>query len=326
MAWHWQDACEPRKPAIWRGLRLTASTPGKPGWRVEACKPRCLRIVAGNRPRLWARIASHYVDYDAVRAPESASLVVLPPISALDVDEVTAFAPPERARAWARLYATLLERSPASPVYEGEWLLKPSELAEGLVQQIVAQGAGGTIAWDYGTRLYPFVLRDSSSRDDGRVKAWRKHARAGTLPPILLHWVSGLDAAVVLDGHDRLLAAALESTAAPALTLLPVSVEAPDLARAQQVEEALVTSMAAAQRLQAEAGREPLTRMQRVWNVEHANELLIEQYATRLVARPTRAWPLPGRAERWAKEAHQAAVAQRIDSHNLLEDLEHHVT
>lgn len=38
MAWRWHDAYELRKPDIWRGLRLTASTTGQPGWRVDASK------------------------------------------------------------------------------------------------------------------------------------------------------------------------------------------------------------------------------------------------------------------------------------------------
>lgn len=53
-------------------------------------------------------------------------------------------------------------------------------------------------------------LRSPSPPDAARVKAWRKHARDGTLPPMLALWVSGLDLYVLLDGHDRLLAALLE--------------------------------------------------------------------------------------------------------------------
>ncbi|MGB8939405.1 MAG: hypothetical protein WCD21_04060 [Streptomyces sp.] len=40
--------------------------------------------------------------------------------------------------------------------------------------------------------------------DDPRVKAYRKQARDGTLPPVLLWWVSGLDCHLVLDGHAGL--------------------------------------------------------------------------------------------------------------------------
>lgn len=332
MTWHWQDVYEPRRPSVWKALRVTALGPKKPSLRVEACKPRCLRIVASCRPVLWARIAVDYGDYDAVRGVESGSLGVLPPLVASQVDEMTAVAEPQRAPAWSRLYARLLETSPVSPVHEGEWLISLSrpgsasgELPPQLIEQIVAQKAGGTVDWDYGTSLYPFTLRTLSSAQDGRVKAWRKHVRAGTLPPILLHWVSGFDAPLVLDGHDRLLAAALEGASASSLTLLRVSVEPADLAHGRLVQDALETSMAAAERLQAEAGRQRLARVQRLWSVEHANALLLGEFATRLELLPSRAWPLPGGVARWAREVEQATSAQGVDSFNLLEGLEHHL-
>ena len=66
------------------------------------------------------------------------------------------------------------------------------------------------------------ALRDPSAEDSGRVKAWRKVAREGLLPPALLYFVSGLDSWLVLDGHDRLLAARLEGVAPTALTLSSV--------------------------------------------------------------------------------------------------------
>jgi hypothetical protein len=66
-----------------------------------------------------------------------------------------------------------------------------------------------------------FALRDASADDASRVKAWRKHARDGTLPPALLAWISALDGYVVLDGHDRLHAASLEAREAPLVSLHP---------------------------------------------------------------------------------------------------------
>lgn len=67
-----------------------------------------------------------------------------------------------------------------------------------------------------------FALRDPSPEDASRVKSWRKHARDGTLPPVLLSWISALDGYLVLDGHDRLHAAALEGIDAPLVSLHPV--------------------------------------------------------------------------------------------------------
>ncbi|MFF5725047.1 hypothetical protein [[Kitasatospora] papulosa] len=54
---------------------------------------------------------------------------------------------------------------------------------------------------------------------DSRVKAYRKQAREGTLPPVLMWWVSGLDCHLILDGHARLAAAIAESVEPPLLRL-----------------------------------------------------------------------------------------------------------
>ncbi|MEU8780324.1 hypothetical protein [Streptomyces sp. NPDC048637] len=55
-------------------------------------------------------------------------------------------------------------------------------------------------------------LRPMPDADDSRVKAYRKQALDGTLPPVLLWWVSGLDCHLILDGHARFAAAIAEST------------------------------------------------------------------------------------------------------------------
>ncbi|MEU7076007.1 hypothetical protein AB0B30_38445 [Streptomyces narbonensis] len=50
-------------------------------------------------------------------------------------------------------------------------------------------------------------LRPMPDPGDSRVKAYPKQAREGTLPPVLLWWVSGLDCHLILDGHAGLAAA-----------------------------------------------------------------------------------------------------------------------
>lgn len=47
------------------------------------------------------------------------------------------------------------------------------------------------------------------------MKSWRKRAREGTLPPLLVYAVSALDMFVLLDGHDRYAAAVAEGVPVP---------------------------------------------------------------------------------------------------------------
>jgi hypothetical protein len=73
-------------------------------------------------------------------------------------------------------------------------------------------------------------MRLPSREDSGRVKAWRKRAREGTLPPVLVHFIAALDMFALLDGHDRYAAARAEGVPVPwlhvtAMTLSPVSLD-----------------------------------------------------------------------------------------------------
>ena len=54
-------------------------------------------------------------------------------------------------------------------------------------------------------------LRRQSDVESGRVKWYRKLAREGRLPPVFLYYHVGLISWLVVDGHDRLLAAREEA-------------------------------------------------------------------------------------------------------------------
>ncbi|MFJ4525927.1 hypothetical protein ACIP4Y_34195 [Streptomyces sp. NPDC088810] len=84
--------------------------------------------------------------------------------------------------------------------------------------------AGHPDRWAHRFAAYLFdapggALRRMPDPGDGRVKAYRKQARDGTLPPVLLWWVSGLDCHLILDGHAQLAAAIAESVSPPLLHL-----------------------------------------------------------------------------------------------------------
>lgn len=146
--------------------------------------------------------------------------------------------------AWMRWFATELQ-SGASPLGKGEWRMSSMRQAEPSMRDRIrsrvtdiylSNGEEGRPGPAYGAleamnapRVHfenwigggadVLPLRDPSPEDSGRIKSWRKHARDGTLPPVLLWWVTALDSHVVLDGHDRLSAAAAEGVAPRLITL-----------------------------------------------------------------------------------------------------------
>lgn len=68
----------------------------------------------------------------------------------------------------------------------------------------------------------PSRLRPLSAEDAPRVRAHRTHARDGTLAPVLLWWVTALDGWLLLDGHDRAVAALAEGRTPPCVVLTRV--------------------------------------------------------------------------------------------------------
>jgi hypothetical protein len=123
--------------------------------------------------------------------------------------------------------------------------------------------------------------------------------RDGTLPPVLVQYISGLDMFVVLDGHDRLRAALLEGSTPPLLVLWRVRAHpiSPDRER----QAAVLREVERKRLLRGEAER-PL-------DVEAENRLLIAMFDDRDgLSATTPAWPLEGGAARWE----QQILAERV--------------
>ena len=115
---------------------------------------------------------------------------------------------------WSPRFANFLSsESDCTPLSEGLWHLTPHTWQHKLVERIF-QTQQSTFSHGYASFDPPsipaFALRKWSHRKAGRVKWWRKQAIAGCLPPVLVWWFSGLNSYLILDGHDRLVAAHLE--------------------------------------------------------------------------------------------------------------------
>lgn len=239
----------------------------------------------GGRTLIQSEIDEGWYGYDLARATGDESLHVVPPIP-FDVVEREAHrrgVPRSYGRFWSRRFAADLWQAPArSPLHEGRWHLGPapprfscSVLDPATVHSVVTQAASGEVDW--GRPVYPITLRNMSAPDDGRVKAWRKLARRGQLPPVLLWWVSGLQAYVVLDGHDRLNAASCEGVGVDTIGLHRVELASAPQHEREETMEALsaweATRQQGANRSETDA----------------INRLILRLYQERLHERPTKA-------------------------------------
>lgn len=155
-------------------------------------------------------------------------------------------------------------------------------------------------------------LRQLSGSGTARVKAYRRQYREGVLPPVLLWWVSGLDTFLVLDGHDRLVAALAEAGRPHVLALAR---ERPDqwaTRYAQPLISHHAEQVTGLERAHAECAPliETLTRA--------ADRRLGRQLHELTTApAPTWSWPLPGGPAAWDALARQHAPGWHPDTDNF---------
>ncbi|MGW4567449.1 hypothetical protein ACWEN3_35370, partial [Streptomyces sp. NPDC004561] len=125
-----------------------------------------------------------------------------------------------------------------------------------------------------------------------RVMAYRKHVREGTAAPVLLWWVTFLDGWLLLDGHDRAVAALAEGRTPEAVVLTRL----PDADRrwqgAAQITEAHEHHM---ERLAARPPGPGVERRRAALERAYGDTLAELPYAVV----PTGTSPLPGGAPAW---------------------------
>jgi hypothetical protein len=276
--------------------------PARPALRVLLASGRRIALFHGEDALLFARVDPAYAGV-AVLFAGAVRPAVLPPLGATDARRIRD-APLSAAwwERWARRFVTLLESAPG-PLHPGRWTLEPAALVGPKMplpagrRPLYAAADGEVNALSPGPLLHEswgingsgalLPLRSPSDPRSGRVHALRKLARSGTLPPVLALFVTGLDLAVVVDGHDRLHAATLEGVSPPILLLTSIRVLTfPPSPRRElalhEVERAL-------------AHAEPPSPA----TVERVNQRLLWAFAEAYAIGKTRCFPFPGGAAAW---------------------------
>lgn len=291
------------RPEVWgsdhdAGLSLTVDPPARARLRVEAATPGLLRISSAGAPLLWARQLPRWGGVRLVAPAEvPRDALPLPPLTMERVRSAPG-APGSAAwlEHWGRRFVAMLAESSRSPLHDGPWELSfggrrrgARDLLEFPARERPSQAF---VDWGLSGSGDTLALRAPSRPDAARVKAWRKVARDGALPPLLLLFVSGLDLFLLLDGHDRALAARLEGVEAPRLALSPVREVTYD---ADEGMRAGVTRNAA--RALAEGAADDRRALDRL------NERLVRAYsAPSFLTSKTRAAPIEGGRARWVAE------------------------
>ncbi|MEU6763015.1 hypothetical protein ABZ916_10880 [Streptomyces sp. NPDC046853] len=296
-----------RSDGSWNGLLLQVRDQPRPGLCLRTAGNRLLLTRGADAvPLLLALVDPDRQGVDFCRTGRHRSLV--PPLRARTARGYGGC--PQR---WAHHFASLLASSPDSPLHDGRWVLSPYPAlllrpnhrgwphGEYWRSLLVEGDPDGYIDWWIHSGSWEiFPLRAMPDADDARVKAYRKQARDGTLPPVLLWWVSGLDCHLILDGHARLAAAIAESVEPAVL----------ELRRTAPQDEVDTGTERAVATYESELARFTELRAAQGPHVPDGAAFAGPALARRLDQlrtghRPTWAWPLAGGTREWHRIARE---------------------
>ncbi len=266
--------------ADWLGFILSIKQAGKARLRVNSARNWHLRVVFDKQPLLWAHMPE--LDYQVLRLYRQLpqQLELLPSMPAAYVYQAQALAQQAQRQHYLRWFAHQLQTRPNLCLRDGHAVLhwasqqdcpvhylmrrRPCDWQAAMSQHERDFSLAVLLELDWGLcgngSIVP--LKASSPAGHGRLKWWRKQARQGKLPPILLWRIAALDVWLILDGHLRL-QACLEEGIAPDYVLLDSYIEqryASDTRAAQHI--ARQVELQAGRVAQGKASPQSLANMQ----------------------------------------------------------------
>lgn len=282
-----------------------------PHLRLEMADGGRIMITSGQNPLLCAKVAQGWLGFDVILAGFS-SPGVIPPLPArvaraISMDQTITQNEGQLAR-WSHWFLNQLRVSPCSPLYSGTWILHNSTwfanpilerpvTANTVEAALIKPNPSSFVSWGYDGSGEILPLRILFSAKNARVKAYRRLCREGSLPPILLWWVSGLDSYVILDGHDRLVAAILEAVVPQFIVL-----ERADQEKEQHAQHELIASYAKTMNaLNAALSRGGDSRG--IHQAQSSASVSLAKQLSKPMVSPTWAWPLPEGKTGWNKAA-----------------------
>jgi hypothetical protein len=261
-----------------RALALEPTGPRVPGLRMEMGDGARLLVRQDGRPVLLGRVTPWHQGVRTVRLPGYRSVV--PPLRAKTV---------RRQPDWTHWFADRLTACPHGPLHADRWLLSegsPPFYAWG--SELVRAWPGAYLDWGHGWNgIVP--LRPLSAPDGARVKAYRRQLREGSVAPVLLWWITGLDGWLVLDGHDRLVAAREEGVDRPHALILARGLDDPRQREITAIVDAHHERRRAELAVHGHSAREAAERA----HADAVSGVITERHPR------TTAWPLPGGRPAW---------------------------
>lgn len=252
-----------------------------------ALRPPPLRWEIAGRNRMLLRQSGHpvllaRVDDDRGGVTVRHVLGYQSPIPPLRADES------RQKPDWLHRFTDHLTFQRHSPLHPGRWLMamQPKLTPYTWATEFQRSWPSSYVDWCDGcTPVIP--LRPLSPEDAPRVKAYRRRAREQTLAPVLLWWASALDGWLVLDGHDRAVAALAEGQEPASIVL--------SRGNSAQEQTATMAKVTEHQEQVLANTTDPNAPVRQVF----INQLAAVAVWTHYDMKRNMAWPGAGRAEEW---------------------------
>lgn len=237
----WQDIQDPAQR--WQGLELTVGAGGNGQRTLEMVSGHRGRMSLwmGGEPLLWATVLEdHSGVWLIVNQEHPGQFELLPHVTSADVEAAKRAGAGGRLALWSRYFAQRLASSTSPMLPARCWRLLPmlyrppsAPCKLGQIQSVEhwcfhspSLSSPPGFSWTLYGEDFPDLLnrervslidwwwngyllrgRYAVNPDDSRLKWWRKKCREGSLPPVLVWYITGLASYVILDGHCRLQAA-----------------------------------------------------------------------------------------------------------------------
>ena len=327
----WQDLCD--RDNNWLGLEIIIKPERGVAADIEIVSGHHGRtaMMVNGQPLFWATmLKDHSAVWLIFNADHEGKKALLPPVTSSDVETVKKVSGNSLGW-WCRYFAKHLFSSSPALLPARRWLLRPmtidatKQTAKSRISDppekwhycSPVKETSGSLRWElYGedicnlfspekVRLVDWWWRGELllgrygiRQDEGRLKWWRKKAREGTLPPILLLNISGFSSYIILDGHYRLQAALAEGIPPRFLVLSELAEKTfpENVAAREKIEKSLAIQQ------KSNPDFEPA----------RINTLLINLYDRFYYLTQTTSRAVLGNGDTWAEQ-----VSEYLHKHNL---------
>lgn len=326
MKLYWKDVKDNK--GQWCGMAVNVEQSTKPAFHLQAGGSSRIKLVTGDKNLFWATIIKEYAGVWLVKTFCDLSVLDMPvqPIQSSDIEARKDLRKDEWLKSWSRFFIEQLENNTASFLYNGLWLLGPCFATSDKndwqcmssthsrymgtdvvyhVKEALKTDEVELISWWLNGSGKLINLKKSQA-DAGRVKWWQKKVREGRLPPILVWYLSCLDAYIIIDGHDRLMASILEN-------------QPPELIAISSAQEIQFPPDVIAQQHILEALSNPKSDRKKSISIEHMNQVLLQVFDNSYTSARTFSWASISSDQVWIDEV--AGFLREINQEDALANI-----